>query len=156
MATNKLSGYNYKKCPLARLSVNHTGNGYDLITCDCQSPQRTGSKRVSDNATPVCTGAQRGGKRYTACPYYVRGAKAKDTGIHSTFSIRYLLGVLFCAGIMFVLADAVMRSGEKGSKTVGIIILILMVLAVKGMLKVSFVKDKNSGSKKKKTSKRKK
>ena len=97
-------GGNYRACPCAQIIEKEYSSGSTLYFCKCCSPKRELIKPLlkEGDQVRICMGGSTGGKRYSSCPYYVRGKEIKGAG-HKK---RYGLGLLIIyTGFVLLLAS---------------------------------------------------
>lgn len=118
--TNIAYGKSYKPCPCAQINDYVTTNN-TYFSCNCYSPKRGGKHpKITDVAqTRICMGGVSGGKRYTACPYYVKGAQVKVPKRRVKNSSKrlteHIIGFLICIWI----ASVCLKSGAQYSVLFG-------------------------------------
>lgn len=97
-------GNNYKHCPCGKI-IDYRNSYGDSFQCKCCSPRR-GLPVVLNDASQVkiCIGGTVNGKRYTSCPYYVRGYKVKGNDRIARSSIATLVARWLCGGLCIYIA----------------------------------------------------
>lgn len=148
--TNIAYGNVYKSCPCAQINdYTTTNNTYFKATCF--SPKRNGAIKISESEqVRICMGGTSHGKKYTACPYYVKSAKinvprrTRDNSLGN--ALYHIMG---CITFM-VIAKTLISSGVQYADIIGLMFAALAIACIVTLFKKDEKIDASNRRKKRK------
>lgn len=114
--TDIVYGKNYRPCPCAQIQeYENKVNTY--FTAVCYSPKRNGAhqKIQETGQVRICMGGSTGKKRYTSCPYYVKGAQISVPKRKRRVSLQKSAGSVFIAVVCLAIAGSCLSSGNSNA-----------------------------------------
>lgn len=114
--TDIVYGKDYKPCPCAQIQ-EYENNVNTYFTAVCYSPKRNGAhqKIQEPGQVRICMGGSSGKRRYTSCPYYVRGAQINVPRRTRRVSMKRAAGSIVIAFVCLAIAKSCLSSGDSNA-----------------------------------------